>query len=115
MTKLVLACASLIAVSTLAHAQEAGVQITGQALRLSKDTLHCTKCVLTLSRQSIDYQTSGEIIRDGATGAVTFRGTVRLKFADGEVVAEGGTLTAEPNGIRYFSSDELEFVNLGAQ
>jgi hypothetical protein len=64
MTKVVLICASLVAVSTLAQA-----------------------------------------------GTVTFQGTVRLMLANGEVVAKDGMLTTDSNGVRQFSSDELQFVS----
>jgi hypothetical protein len=115
MTKFVLAFASLIAVSPFAHAQETGVRFSGQAVRVENSTLHCTKCELTLSQRSeVQYDADGVSV-DSATGTVTFRGKVRLKFADGEVIAEGGTLTTGSNGALHFSSDELQFVSAGTR
>jgi hypothetical protein len=110
MTKLLLASASLIGISTLAHAQDAGVEIRGEAIRVENSTLHCTKCVMTLS-QNAKVQVTAEGITADSAGTVTFRGTVRLKLADGEVIAEGGTLTVDSKGAQHFSSDELQFVS----
>ena len=111
MTKQVLIVASMIAVSTFAHAQETGVQFSGQALRLEGSTLRCTKCVITLTQKAEVRGSAEGITFDSATGTVTFRGAVRLKFADGEVVAQGGTITTDSHGVQRFSSDELQYVS----
>jgi hypothetical protein len=111
MTKLLLTFASLVAVATLAHSQEAGVQFRGQAMRASTDgsTLRCTKCVIPLNQKDVVQISASRISVDGA-GTVTLQGAVRLKFVGGEVVAESGTITTDENGVRHFNSDELQFV-----
>ena len=113
MTKLLLTFASLLAVATLAHSQQAGVQFRGQAMQYSPETatLHCTKCVITLSPETRIHVASQGFGVDRATGAATFRGVIRLTFSDGEVVAEGGVLTTNANGVQRFSSDKLQFVS----
>jgi hypothetical protein len=49
-------------------------------------------------------------ITPGTSRTMMFSGAVRLKLADGEMVAKGGSLSTDEDGAGQFSSEELQFI-----
>ncbi len=103
-----------VAASTVAHSQVPATESSARAVRFSKETstLHCSKfCVVKVGPKDKVRFEAGQITSDRITGLVTLKGSVRVVFPDGELLAESATLTTDANGMQSIRSEDMRLVS----
>jgi hypothetical protein len=107
--KAVLTVGLLIALPALC-AEEQGMQVTGDSMVASKDSLSCSHCVVSLGPNS-QFEVEANHIEANRAGLMLLVGGVRIKLKNGgEIQAERVTVTTKANGEKELSGDEFHII-----